>query len=85
MTKLNEGVVKSLQAPNVGNRVHDFPDAVLQGTKTPPGFGVHITDRRSLFHSPLPRQPHRAAYHDRTMAWESWASAKERPACSYGR
>ena len=43
MTKLNEDVVKTLEPPSAGNKVHYFPDAILQGTRTPPGFGVRIT------------------------------------------
>src|SRR5215470_7394149 len=43
MTKLNEEIVKSLPVPEAGNKVHYFPDAVLQGTKAPRGFGVRVT------------------------------------------
>lgn len=43
MARLNEEVVKSLPPPERGNRITYFPDAVLQGTKTPPGFGVRVT------------------------------------------
>jgi integrase len=41
--QLNEAVVKSLRVPERGSRIHYFPDAVLQGTKAPRGFGVRIT------------------------------------------
>ena len=41
--KLNEDVVKSLPIPESGNRVHYFPDAVIQGAKAPRGFGVRVT------------------------------------------
>jgi integrase len=41
--KLNEHVVGSLEAPERGNRVYYFPDAVLQGVKAPRGFGVRVT------------------------------------------
>src|SRR5215470_10780395 len=41
--KLNEEVVKSLPIPLAGNKVHYFPDAVLQGAKAPRGFGVRVT------------------------------------------
>jgi integrase len=41
--KLNEHVVGSLEAPESGNRVYYFPDAVLQGVKAPRGFGVRVT------------------------------------------
>src|SRR5215468_9861561 len=43
MTKLNEETVRRLPVPETGNRVHYFPDAVLQGTKAPRGFGVRVT------------------------------------------
>jgi integrase len=41
--KLNEDVVKALPAPETGNKVFYFPDAVLQGAKAPRGFGVRVT------------------------------------------
>lgn len=41
--KLNEETVRGLPIPAAGNRVHYFPDAVLQGTKAPRGFGVRVT------------------------------------------
>jgi len=41
--KLNEEIVKTLPIPEAGNRVHYFPDAVIQGAKVPRGFGVRIT------------------------------------------
>ena len=41
--KLNEEVVKGLPVPETGNKVHYFPDAVLQGAKAPRGFGVRVT------------------------------------------
>jgi integrase len=43
MSKLNEDVVKSLPTPESGNKVHYFPDAVIQGAKAPRGFGVRVT------------------------------------------
>src|SRR5262249_5149106 len=43
MSKLNEEIVKSLPVPETGNKVHYFPDAVLQGAQEPRGFGVRIT------------------------------------------
>jgi hypothetical protein len=43
MTNLNEDIVKSLPIPEAGNKVHYFPDAVLQGAKAPRGFGVRVT------------------------------------------
>jgi integrase len=42
-TKLNEEIVKSLPTPEEGNKVYWFPDSVLQGAKTPRGFGVVVT------------------------------------------
>jgi integrase len=41
--KLNADVVKALPAPEFGNKVWYFPDAVLQGAKAPRGFGVRVT------------------------------------------
>jgi integrase len=41
--KLNENTVGSLPKPTSGNRVHYFPDATVQGQKTPRGFGVRVT------------------------------------------
>jgi integrase len=43
VARLNEEVVKSLPAPESGNKITYYPDAILQGTKTPPGFGVRVT------------------------------------------
>jgi integrase/rubredoxin len=43
MSRLNEAIVKALPAPESGNRVHYFPDATIQGTKVPRGFGVRVT------------------------------------------
>jgi hypothetical protein len=43
VTKLNEDAVKALPVPDTGNRVHYFPDAVIQGAKAPRGFGVRVT------------------------------------------
>jgi integrase len=40
---LNEEVVKSLPLPSHGNRVHYFPDAIVQGSQVPRGFGVRCT------------------------------------------
>jgi integrase len=41
--KLNEATVESLPIPISGNRVHYFPDAIIQGQKAPRGFGVRVT------------------------------------------
>jgi integrase len=41
--KLNEDTVQALPAPEKGNKVYYFPDAVLQGKKAPRGFGVRVT------------------------------------------
>src|SRR5215467_7838890 len=41
--KLNEKTVRSLEAPESGNKVYYFPEAVVQGSKAPRGFGVRIT------------------------------------------
>lgn len=41
--KLNEEIVKSLPIPEVGNRVHYFAEAVIEGGKVPRGFGVRVT------------------------------------------
>jgi integrase len=41
--KLNEEIVKSLPIPEVGNRVHYFAEAVIEGCKVPRGFGVRVT------------------------------------------
>jgi len=40
---LNEATIKSLPVPEKGNKVHYFPDAMLQGMPAPRGFGVRIT------------------------------------------
>lgn len=41
--KLNEETVKALPVPEGGNRITYFPDALLQGTRAPPGFGCRVT------------------------------------------
>jgi integrase len=41
--KLNEKNVRSLEAPESGNRVYYFPEAIIQGAKAPRGFGVRVT------------------------------------------
>jgi len=41
--KLNENTVESLPKPASGNRVHYFPEAIVQGQKAPRGFGVRVT------------------------------------------
>jgi hypothetical protein len=41
--KLSEETVKQLPAPNAGNRVTYFAGALIQGAKTPRGFGVRVT------------------------------------------
>jgi integrase len=40
---LNESVVKSLPLPASGSRIHYFAGTVIQGAKTPRGFGVRVT------------------------------------------
>ena len=41
--KLREETVKRLPVPDAGNRVTYFAGAVIQGAKTPRGFGVRVT------------------------------------------
>ena len=41
--KLNKEIVKSLPIPEVGNRVHYFAEAVIEGCDVPRGFGVRVT------------------------------------------
>jgi integrase len=41
--KLNERTVEGLEAPDSGNKVYYFADAVIQGAKAPRGFGVRVT------------------------------------------
>jgi integrase len=41
--KLSEDIVKSLPAPEVGNRVHYFAEAVVEDGKVPRGFGIRVT------------------------------------------
>ncbi len=41
--KLSEESVKRLPVPDAGNRVTYFAGAVIQGAKTPRGFGVRVT------------------------------------------
>lgn len=43
--QINEQVVKALPTPESGNKVHYFPDAILQGKRAPAGFGVRITSK----------------------------------------
>lgn len=43
--QINEQIVKSLPTPESGNKVHYFPDAILQGKRAPAGFGVRITSK----------------------------------------
>jgi integrase len=40
---LNEGVVKSLPLPASGSKIHYFAGSILQGARTPRGFGVRVT------------------------------------------
>jgi len=40
---LNPEVVESLPLPSRGYKVHYFPDAIVQGTQVPRGFGVRCT------------------------------------------
>jgi integrase len=42
---LNEGAIRSLAAPERGNHVYFFADAVVQGAQVPRGFGVRVTAR----------------------------------------
>jgi hypothetical protein len=42
---MNEGVIRALAAPEWGNRVYFFADAVIQGAQVPRGFGVRVTAR----------------------------------------
>jgi integrase len=41
--RLNEETIKRLPIPEKGNRITYFPDAVLQGSQVPRGFGVRVT------------------------------------------
>jgi integrase len=41
--KLSEDIVKWLPAPEVGNRVHYFAEAVVEDGKAPRGFGIRVT------------------------------------------
>jgi integrase len=41
--RLNEETIKRLPVPEKGNRITYFPDAVLQGSQVPRGFGVRVT------------------------------------------
>ena len=43
MMRLNAEVVKSLPAPERGNKVSFFAGAIVQGLPTPKGFGVRVT------------------------------------------
>jgi Arm DNA-binding domain len=46
--KLNEDVVRALPPPATGNRITYFPDATLQGAKTPPGVRVTANGARAF-------------------------------------
>jgi integrase len=41
--QLNSAVVEALPVPETGNRVHYFPDTIIQGAKAPRGFGVRVS------------------------------------------
>jgi integrase len=41
--RLSEEIIKRMPAPDAGNRVTYFAGAVIQGAKTPRGFGVRVT------------------------------------------
>ncbi len=43
MQAISEKIVAALPVPDVGNKVHYFSGATLQGKKAPSGFGVRIT------------------------------------------
>jgi integrase len=43
MQTISEKIVAVLPTPDVGNRVHFFSGATLQGKKAPAGFGVRVT------------------------------------------
>jgi integrase len=41
--KINEQAIRALPVPDRGNKVHYFPDAIIQGVPVPRGFGVRVT------------------------------------------
>jgi integrase len=43
MPAISEKIVESLPLPEMGNKVHFFSGATLQGKKAPAGFGVRVT------------------------------------------
>src|SRR5262249_3744620 len=43
MQTISEKIVAALPVPEVGNKVHFFSGATLQGKKAPAGFGVRVT------------------------------------------
>jgi integrase len=40
---LNQKTIAALPSPATGSRVHYFPDAMIEGTRAPRGFGVRVT------------------------------------------
>lgn len=52
--QISEKIVKALEVPDKGNKVHFFSGATLQGKKAPAGFGVRVTSAGTksfvLFH-----------------------------------
>jgi integrase len=70
-TRLNEGAVEALAEPASGNRVYYFPEAEVQGSKVPRGFGVRVTaaGARSFVLN------YRAAHRERRFTigqWPDW-------------
>src|SRR5580704_17198485 len=43
MPAISEKIVKDLEAPTKGNKLHYFSGATLQGKKAPSGFAVRVT------------------------------------------
>jgi integrase len=43
MNRISEQIVAALPMPEIGNKVHYFSGATLQGKKAPSGFGVRVT------------------------------------------
>jgi hypothetical protein len=43
MSAISEKIVASLPAPAVGNKLHYFSGASLQGKRAPSGFAVRVT------------------------------------------
>jgi integrase len=73
--KLSEETVKRLAAPDTGNRVTYFAGAVIQGAKTPRGFGVRVTAggaRAFVLNYRLRGREHRITI----GAWPDWSVLK---------